>query len=69
MPILENSTHAYQSKLYGEFSQFYDLVFARIFYPRIAAVIRTLDIPPGARVLRWGSAPAWPSARIHRTAR
>ncbi len=54
MPILENSTHAYQSKLYGEFSQFYDLVFARIFYPRIAAVIRTLAIPPGARVLEVG---------------
>jgi len=54
MPILENSTHAYQSKLYGEFSQFYDLVFARIFYPRIAAVIRTLGIPPGARVLEVG---------------
>jgi len=54
MPILESSTHAYQSKLYSEFSQFYDLVFARIFYPRIVGVIRTLQIPTGARVLEVG---------------
>jgi len=54
MPILESSTHAYQSKLYGEFSQFYDLVFARIFYPRIVGVIRTLQIPAAAKVLEVG---------------
>jgi phosphatidylethanolamine/phosphatidyl-N-methylethanolamine N-methyltransferase len=54
MPMLENTTHAYQSKLYGEFSQFYDLVFARFFYPRIANVIRTLQIPAGAKVLEVG---------------
>jgi phosphatidylethanolamine/phosphatidyl-N-methylethanolamine N-methyltransferase len=48
------TTHAYQSKLYSEFSNLYDLVFARIFYPRIAAVIRALNIPPGARVLELG---------------
>jgi phosphatidylethanolamine/phosphatidyl-N-methylethanolamine N-methyltransferase len=54
MAILESSTPAYQSKLYYEFSQFYDLVFARIFYPRIAAVIRALNIPPGAKVLELG---------------
>ncbi|MGD9763921.1 MAG: class I SAM-dependent methyltransferase [Candidatus Binatia bacterium] len=53
MPLLE-STHAYQSKLYSEFSHFYDLVFGRVFYPRIAEVIRTLDVPPGARVLEVG---------------
>ena len=54
MAFLESSTHAYQSKLYSEFSQLYDLVFARIFYPRIAAVIRALNIPPGAKVLELG---------------
>jgi phosphatidylethanolamine/phosphatidyl-N-methylethanolamine N-methyltransferase len=54
MAILESSTHAYQSKLYSEFSHLYDLVFARIFYPRIAAVLRALNIPPGARVLELG---------------
>ncbi|MEO8604115.1 MAG: class I SAM-dependent methyltransferase [bacterium] len=54
MPILESTTHAYQSKLYAEFSQFYDLVFARIFYPRIVGVIRTLQIPPSAKVLEVG---------------
>jgi phosphatidylethanolamine/phosphatidyl-N-methylethanolamine N-methyltransferase len=53
MTILE-STPAYQSKLYSEFSDLYDLVFARIFYPRIAAVIRALNIPPGAKVLELG---------------
>lgn len=54
MPILESSTPAYQSKLYYEFSQFYDLVFARIFYPRIVNVIRALGVPAGARVLEVG---------------
>ena len=54
MPILEHTTHAYQSKLYYEFSHLYDLVFARYFYPRIAATIRALDIPAGAKVLEVG---------------
>jgi phosphatidylethanolamine/phosphatidyl-N-methylethanolamine N-methyltransferase len=54
MPMLENTTHAYQSKLYAEFSQVYDLVFARYFYPRIANVIRNLQIPAGAKVLEVG---------------
>ncbi len=54
MPSLETTTQAYQSKLYYEFSDFYDLLFARFFYPRIASVIRALDIPPGARVLELG---------------
>lgn len=55
MALLENTTaHAYQSKLYSEFADFYDKIFARIFYPRIAAVIRALNIPPGARVLELG---------------
>ncbi len=54
MAILESSTPAYQSKLYSEFSHLYDRIFARIFYPRIAAVIRALNIGPGAKVLEVG---------------
>lgn len=52
--MLETTTHAHESKLYYEFSHLYDLVFARYFYPRIAATIRALDIPIGARVLEVG---------------
>ena len=47
-------THAHESKLYAELAPFYDKVFARIFYPRIAAVIRALNIAPGAKVLEVG---------------
>jgi phosphatidylethanolamine/phosphatidyl-N-methylethanolamine N-methyltransferase len=54
MAFIESSSHAYQSKLYSEFSHVYDKIFARIFYPRIAAVIRALNIPPGAKVLEVG---------------
>jgi phosphatidylethanolamine/phosphatidyl-N-methylethanolamine N-methyltransferase len=44
----------HESRLYYELSHFYDLIFRRVFYPRIAMVIRSLDIPPGARVLELG---------------
>jgi phosphatidylethanolamine/phosphatidyl-N-methylethanolamine N-methyltransferase len=44
----------HESRLYYEFSHLYDLIFRRVFYPRIARVIRSLDIPPGARVLEIG---------------
>jgi len=54
MAFLETSTNAHQSKLYYEFSHFYDMIFARIFYPRIAAVIRALNIPASAKVLEVG---------------
>lgn len=54
MHSLPTTQQAYQSKLYYEFSHLYDLVFARIFYRRIASVIRSLAIPPGARVLELG---------------
>jgi phosphatidylethanolamine/phosphatidyl-N-methylethanolamine N-methyltransferase len=53
MPSLEG-TQAHQSKLYYEFSHLYDRVFARVFYPRIAQVVRSLNIEPGARVLEVG---------------
>ena len=48
------SAQPHESRLYYEFSYFYDLLFRRVFYPRIATVIRSLDIEPGARVLELG---------------
>jgi phosphatidylethanolamine/phosphatidyl-N-methylethanolamine N-methyltransferase len=44
----------HESPLYYEFSRLYDLIFRRVFYPRIARVIRSLDIEAGARVLELG---------------
>jgi phosphatidylethanolamine/phosphatidyl-N-methylethanolamine N-methyltransferase len=44
----------HESRLYYEFSHLYDLIFRRVFYPRIAMVIRSLKIEPGARVLELG---------------
>jgi phosphatidylethanolamine/phosphatidyl-N-methylethanolamine N-methyltransferase len=44
----------HESKLYYELSPLYDLIFRRVFYPRIARVIASLAIPPGARVLELG---------------
>src|SRR5262245_20398070 len=44
----------HESRLYYEFSHLYDLLFRRVFYPRIARVIRSLNIEPGARVLELG---------------
>lgn len=44
----------HESRLYYEFSHLYDLLFRRVFYPRIALVVRSLGIEPGARVLELG---------------
>jgi phosphatidylethanolamine/phosphatidyl-N-methylethanolamine N-methyltransferase len=44
----------HESRLYYEFSHLYDLIFRRVFYPRIAMVIRSLNLEPGARVLELG---------------
>src|SRR5262245_6373890 len=44
----------HESRLYYELSHFYDLIFRRVFYPRIAMVIRALELKPGARVLELG---------------
>lgn len=44
----------HQSKIYSEFSRFYDKIFQRVFFPRIARVVASLQIPPGARVLELG---------------
>ncbi len=55
MPILDlERVQPHESKIYYEFSRFYDRIFARVFYPRIATVVRSLQIPPGARVLEVG---------------
>ncbi len=44
----------HQSKIYSEFSRFYDKIFERIFFPRIERVVRSLNIPSGARILELG---------------
>jgi phosphatidylethanolamine/phosphatidyl-N-methylethanolamine N-methyltransferase len=54
MASLDTSYPAHQSKLYYEFSHVYDFVFGRVFYRRIAAVIRSLKIPARAKVLELG---------------
>ncbi len=45
---------AHTSKLYYDLSALYDVIFRRVFYPRIARVVGSLDIPTGARVLELG---------------
>jgi len=45
---------AHESKLYYEFSRLYDHLFRPVFSSRIAKVIGSLEIPPGARVLEIG---------------
>ena len=44
----------HESKLYYEFANLYDRIFTRVFYPRIATVVQSLQIPPGAKVLEVG---------------
>ena len=48
------SSDPHRSKIYAEFSHLYDKIFQRIFFPRIARVIESLHIEPGARVLEVG---------------
>ena len=48
------SSDPQRSKIYAEFSHLYDLIFQRIFFPRIASTIKSLHIEPGARVLEVG---------------
>jgi phosphatidylethanolamine/phosphatidyl-N-methylethanolamine N-methyltransferase len=55
MPSLGSAHQAHESKLYYEFSRFYDRMFTRVFYPRIGMVIRSLNIAPGAEVLEVGA--------------
>lgn len=49
-----SSTQPHESAFYYEFSHLYDVFFGRVFYPRIARVVRSLKIEPGARVLELG---------------
>lgn len=44
----------HESKIYSEFSHLYDKIFSRFFCKRITTVIRSLSIPPGAKVLEVG---------------
>ena len=48
------SSDPHRSKIYAEFSHLYDMIFQRIFFPRIASVIKSLRLEPGARVLEVG---------------
>lgn len=55
----------HESKIYYEFSHLYDRIFTRFFFPRIVSTLRTLNLPPGAKVLEVGvgtglSLPAYP---------
>jgi phosphatidylethanolamine/phosphatidyl-N-methylethanolamine N-methyltransferase len=56
---------AHESRIYSEYAAFYDKTFGRIFYEQISRAIKSLGIPPGARVLELGigtgtSLPAYP---------
>jgi phosphatidylethanolamine/phosphatidyl-N-methylethanolamine N-methyltransferase len=44
----------HRSRIYSDFSGFYDHVFTRVFARRIHSVVSSLRIPPGARVLEVG---------------
>src|SRR5690606_14129742 len=57
---------SHASKTYHQFAGYYEAVFARFFRDRIHRVIRSLDIPPDAKVLEVGvgtglSLPAYPA--------
>src|ERR1043165_10166215 len=45
---------AHESRIYSEYAAFYDKTFGRIFYEQIRRAIKSLGIPPGARVLELG---------------
>ncbi len=44
----------HESKIYSEFSHLYEKIFSPFFEKRIHAVIKSLNIPPGAKVLEVG---------------
>lgn len=52
MAVVDSRPH--ESKLYYEFSHFYDRIFERVFSPRIHSTICSLNIPAGARLLEVG---------------
>lgn len=45
---------SHDSKTYHQLADYYELLFARFFRDRIHEAVRTLNIPPGARVLEVG---------------
>jgi phosphatidylethanolamine/phosphatidyl-N-methylethanolamine N-methyltransferase len=53
-PHAGNGRSAHDSRLYGTLAHRYDALVGRFFLPRIAQVIRALDLPPGGRVLEVG---------------
>src|ERR1044071_8420288 len=60
-----NRAHAHESRIYSEYAALYDKTFGNIFYEEIRRAIKSLGIPPGARVLELGvgtgtSLPAYP---------
>jgi phosphatidylethanolamine/phosphatidyl-N-methylethanolamine N-methyltransferase len=60
-----NRAQAHESRIYSEYAALYDKTFGKIFYEQIGRAIKSLDIPPGARVLELGvgtgtSFPAYP---------
>lgn len=48
------ATRPHESKIYYEFSHLYDRIFTRVFFPRIEATVRSLEIPPGSKILEVG---------------
>lgn len=46
--------HPHESKIYSEFSRYYDKIFENVFGPRIQRVIGELNIAPGSSVLEVG---------------
>lgn len=48
------ATRPHESKIYYEFSHLYDRIFTRVFFPRIEATLRSLEIPPGSKILEVG---------------
>ena len=51
---MRNRAQAHESRLYSEYALLYDKTFGKIFYDRIKQVIKSLNIPAGARVLELG---------------
>lgn len=63
--LVRNRAQAHKSRIYSEYAALYDKTFAKIFYEQIRRAIKSLGIPPGARVLELGvgtgtSFPAYP---------
>jgi phosphatidylethanolamine/phosphatidyl-N-methylethanolamine N-methyltransferase len=52
--MTNRTASSHRSKTYHQLADFYELLFARFFRDRIHSAIRSLEIPPGARVLEIG---------------